>query len=162
MPTRLTHRAGLFVAAALLLASQAVPAQAAGGGVLPLPPAIDLVRVACKGSYATPGACSACAARVTQSLARSGLLTPAVAGRVTAFFATRECRDRCVPTTCAIEFRTCGALADGCGTTLVCGDPCSSVGGPNQVGCFCNDGTEQRICATLDCGSGIAQDEICG
>jgi hypothetical protein len=34
--------------------------------------------------------------------------------------------------------------------------------GPNQVLCFCQDGSQINFCATVDCDSGIALDEFCG
>ncbi|MNZ67235.1 hypothetical protein D3C78_854730 [compost metagenome] len=35
-------------------------------------------------------------------------------------------------------------------------------GGPNLARCFCQDGTQVDVCATLDCFSGPEQDAICG
>ncbi len=34
--------------------------------------------------------------------------------------------------------------------------------GPNRERCFCNDGALIDTCASVDCLSGLAQDEVCG
>ncbi len=72
----------------------------------------DAVRKACHGSYPNHGFCMTCVAAVTRD------------GHVVSDFADSECRAKCITTTCAIQGVTCGTIPDGCGTTLICGDPC--------------------------------------
>src|SRR5688500_13221851 len=62
----------------------------------------------------------------------------------------------CVPTSCAVEGRTCGQISDGCGRVMECGacpsgEACGAGGAPNR----CGTGTcAAHTCATAgkNCG----------
>ena len=76
----------------------------------------------------------------------------------------RHRRNGCTPTTCAAEGKTCGSIADGCGTTLDCGactgtETCGGGGTANVCGC-----TRQcsgNICGANDACGGICQTGTC-
>ena len=72
----------------------------------------DAVRAACKGTYKNHGQCVACVAHASGD------------GALVSEFARGECHDKCIRTSCAVEGKTCGTVADGCGGTLTCGAPC--------------------------------------
>jgi hypothetical protein len=46
------------------------------------------------------------------------------------------------------------------GTTCV-NNVCVTPTGPNLVQCSCQDGTQIETCRSLDCGSGVEQDQVC-
>jgi hypothetical protein len=128
---------------------------------LPGPDPRTFVVEACKGSHVTPGACDVCVREAVEALRLRALLTPAEAGRLIASFASGECRDRCISTTCAAEVRNCGTIPSLCGGNLDCGGPCATPGGPEGITCLCNDGTQPFTCGTGACESGHGQTELC-
>jgi hypothetical protein len=74
-----------------------------------------------------------------------------------------KCDDdkRCCTGVCCGE--VCCAAGQVCQSgRCVTPPPPPPPGGPDRVICICGDGTALNICATLDCGSGLAQDAICG
>src|SRR5439155_16522450 len=63
-----------------------------------------------------------------------------------------ERRNHCTPTTCALQYATCGTIGDGCGGTLSCGScpapyTCGGGGIANQCGCV------PAACQVGQCGS---------
>lgn len=116
MPPLHLRTLGSVVAVSLALASCTGGPGEVGSSAAALS-AEDAVRAACKGTYRNHGQCVACVAHATSD------------GTLVSQFARGECHDACIRTSCAVEGRTCGALADGCGGTLGCGPSC----GPEPI-----------------------------
>jgi hypothetical protein len=134
---------------------------AMGDSLLSTFDATTRVEAECKGTYTSPGACKSCVGVESDALVKQGLITKKQQELVVSSF-DAECKAKCIPTSCAIELKTCGSIPDGCGTTVVCGDNCSVPPGPDGLLCVCQDGTQLRFCTTLDCFSSAEQDAICG
>lgn len=104
---------GSVVVVLLAVAScTSAPGEAVGSSAAALS-AEDAVRAACKGTYKNHGQCVSCVAHASSD------------GNLVSQFARGECHDACIRTSCAVEGRTCGPLADGCGGTLSCGPACA-------------------------------------
>ncbi|XXX78361.1 hypothetical protein WMF30_06280 [Sorangium sp. So ce134] len=168
-----------FGAAASCDGSTANPApvdragQPLSGTGLTLTEAQSLVQAACKGTYTSPGRCQACVATAAGALLQERLITNADIGAIVSSFAQNECLSGCVPTSCAIEGKSCGSIEDGCGSEIACGDCAEGEtcvdgvcqGGPGQklLRCFCGDESLIQFCLDdIDCSSGAAQDAVCG
>jgi hypothetical protein len=73
----------------------------------------------------------------------------------------------CTPTTCAAQGKNCGAIPNGCGDTLNCGDTCpdgdETCGGggtPNVCGCLANGTVTLRTNQEACCSSSCCRDEL--
>jgi hypothetical protein len=120
----------------------------------------DQVIGVCMGAYSTTGLCNRCVIRQVTRLVGDGLITRREGARLRTSF-RRECRARCIRTSCVVQGQACGSLPDGCGGMLSCGPSCGT-GGPNLQACECADGTRVDMCSTVDCFSGADQDAFCG
>ncbi|MBK8214174.1 MAG: hypothetical protein IPK71_10550 [Myxococcales bacterium] len=102
-----------LAAASCTAAPEAPAAPASVGTTAAALSAEDEVRAACKGTHDNHGQCVSCVAHASGD------------GQLVSDFARGECHDKCIRTSCAVEGKTCGGLADGCGGTLSCGPACA-------------------------------------
>jgi hypothetical protein len=142
--------------------------QSLSGTRLTFDVARQLVQAVCRGTYDNAGQCVSCVATVTNGLLREGEVTRQDAGAIVNSFAQNECSLGCIPTSCAIEVKSCGSIDNGCGSEISCGS-CAGGGAcvngvcpdSDRVRCICGDQILTDVCSEIDCSSGPANDAIC-